>query len=66
MITFRVEGMSCDHCVKHVTKALLGIEGVKTAKVELGSKTAFIESDREIDKNIIAEVLDEAGYSLEE
>ena len=65
-VTFKVEGMNCDHCVRHVTDALLGIDGVKSARAELGSETAYAESAREIDKDVIARALDEAGYGLAE
>ena len=42
---FLVEGMSCGHCVKSVTSALLAVEGVKKAQVDLDSHSASVEYD---------------------
>ncbi|WFR76699.2 cation transporter [Lactococcus lactis] len=36
--TLKIEGMTCDHCVMHVTNALEAIEGVEKAKVSLKKK----------------------------
>jgi copper chaperone len=38
--TLKVEGMSCDHCAKAVTKALSDLSGVTKVKVDL--KTASV------------------------
>lgn len=39
-----VEGMMCQNCVKHVTKALTGVEGVSDVRVSLEEKKAFVEA----------------------
>ena len=39
-ITLSIDGMMCQHCVAHVTKALSAIEGV-TPVVNLKRKTRF-------------------------
>ena len=31
----KIEGMTCQHCVSHVTEALEGVAGVASAKVNL-------------------------------
>ena len=43
--TFNVSGMMCDACVGHVTKALLGLEGVQKADVSLAENTATVTYD---------------------
>ena len=43
--TFTIEGMSCQMCVKHVTKALQGVEGVKAVKVSLEDENAQVTYD---------------------
>jgi copper chaperone len=59
-----IEGMSCQHCVKHVADALQELSGVKSVKVDLESKHALIELEAEvIDEEFIA-ALEEAGYEL--
>jgi copper chaperone len=40
-----VEGMTCEHCVMRVTKALQGVKGVRTVKVDLAGKKAEVVID---------------------
>ena len=42
---YTVEGMTCNHCVHHVTVALSEVEGVKDVKVSLAEKSALVNSD---------------------
>jgi len=62
--TVFVEGMSCDHCVRHVEEALKEICGVKSAKVDLKGKKAVIELAHEVDDEDIKNAIDEAGYEV--
>ena len=39
-----VKGMHCGNCSNAVTKAILGVEGVKNASVDLSSATASWEN----------------------
>ena len=60
-----IEGMMCQNCVKHVTKALEGIEGVSDVKVDLESGTATCEvADGVSDDALVAAVVD-AGYEAQ-
>ncbi len=43
-----VEGMMCEHCVAHVTKALEGVPGVSSVKVSLADKDAVVEAAPEV------------------
>lgn len=57
-----VTGMMCQNCVKHVTKALEGIDGVSDVKVDLEAGTATCEvADGVTDESLVA-AIDEAGY----
>lgn len=40
-----VKGMSCDGCVRNVTKILLGVPGVASAEVSLQKEEAQVEFD---------------------
>jgi copper chaperone len=40
-----VEGMSCEHCVKAVTKAVTALGGVSGVQVDLQGKTVTVEHD---------------------
>lgn len=62
--TYRVEGMSCMHCVHHVKEALTELEGVKDAKVSLESKTAVVDSENEIAFDTIKAAVEEVGYEV--
>jgi copper ion binding protein len=60
----KIEGMSCDHCVKHVTEALEGIGGVKSAKVSLKDNSANVEHDDKVTLAQMKEAVTEAGYEV--
>ncbi len=60
--TFKIEGMSCQHCVKAVEVELNEI-GVEPIKVEIGSAKVKFEESKFSDKDIIAAV-EEAGFKV--
>lgn len=62
--TLKISGMSCGHCVKHVSNALSDIEGVTNVAVSLENNTATVETNNEIADSVFADALEEAGYSL--
>jgi copper chaperone len=41
----KVEGMSCDHCVKAVTDAVSALGGVESVNVSLAGHTAEVRYD---------------------
>ena len=59
-----VEGMSCMHCVKHVTEALEGVEGVKKADVNLKKKRAVVTLEKEVPDEALQAAVKEAGYEV--
>ena len=60
--TLKVEGMMCQHCVAHVTKALQGVEGVENVEVNLKKKTATLTT--EVDNETLVKAIEEAGYTV--
>ncbi len=62
--TLKVEGMMCQHCVAHVTKALQGVDGVSTVEVNLKKKTAIVELDKEVSNDVLTSAITEAGYEV--
>jgi copper ion binding protein len=60
--TLKIEGMSCEHCVKHVTQALENIPGVKSAKVSLKDKSAGVEHGDQVSLESLKAAVTEAGY----
>ena len=59
----KVEGMSCNHCVASVKKALEGIDGVREAEVSLEDKSARVELDKDLADEAIVKAVEDAGYS---
>lgn len=59
-----IKGMSCQHCVRHVTEALEEISGVKSVKVDLAGKYAEVELAHEVDDEKFKTAIDEAGYEV--
>ncbi|HNX14461.1 MAG TPA: copper chaperone CopZ [Oscillospiraceae bacterium] len=41
----RVDGMSCEHCVKAVTKAVGALPGIGNVTVDLKGKTVTVDYD---------------------
>lgn len=62
MTTLKIEGMSCQHCVKAVEQALAGVNGVKhVVDVDLDAGEARVEGNADT-ASLIAAVEDE-GYT---
>ncbi len=65
--TLRIEGMSCQMCVKHVTQALQGLEGVKKAEVDLTQGIAQVQYEpNQVGLPEFRTAVSEAGYLLVE
>ncbi len=62
--TLKIEGMMCQHCVAHVTKALTGIEGVTSVDVNLKKKTAVVETEGDVSEDVLTSAVTEAGYEV--
>jgi copper chaperone CopZ len=60
---FSIRGMSCEHCVMTVRRALSRLDSVIVDSVEIGS--ADIRYDEKItDRNEIVRAIKEAGYEI--
>lgn len=62
--TFQVDGMTCEHCVRAVTAEMLLLAGVQQVDVDLESGAVTVVSNAPLDREAVAEAVDEAGYSL--
>jgi copper chaperone len=63
-IKLKIGGMSCNHCVMRVKKALETCAGVKSAEVDLASGTAVVTGEGLTAAALIAAVTD-ADYTAE-
>lgn len=59
-----INGMTCEHCVKRVTAALMELQGVEEVSISLAEGTAEIKINAEIEDSEIIEAIDEAGYDV--
>lgn len=64
--TYHVDGMTCMHCVHHVSEALKEVKGVKDAKVSLDQKTALVDVSDVVTFDALKAAVLEAGYTLSE
>jgi copper ion binding protein len=63
MHEIRVDGMSCNHCVSKVTRAVRTIDELAKVDVQLAAKTVLVESDADVDDLIAA--ISDAGYAAQ-
>jgi len=62
--TMKVKGMSCQHCVKSVTKALNQLEGIKNVQVDLAKGEVRFDNMKEVASNRIEKAIQDAGYEV--
>lgn len=62
--TLTIEGMMCNHCVMHVTKALEGLDGVEKAEVDLKKKSATVTLSKDVSDDVFTAAIAEAGYEV--
>lgn len=68
-ITVKVTGMTCQHCVAHVTEELENIESVESVSVNLdpkGVSEVSVTATGEVSDAQLCEAVDEAGYEVSE
>jgi copper chaperone CopZ len=62
--TFRVDGMTCEHCRRAVTEEISAVAGVESVTVDLATGLVTVATTSPVDRADIAAAVDEAGYSL--
>ncbi|MDR2454689.1 MAG: cation transporter [Bifidobacteriaceae bacterium] len=65
--TFRVKGMTCQHCVKAVKEEVGALPGVTSVAVDLvpdGVSSLAVASSAPLDPAALAAAIGEAGYEL--
>ncbi|MDR2514544.1 MAG: copper ion binding protein [Christensenellaceae bacterium] len=61
----KVEGMSCEHCVRAVTKAVGSLPGIGSVAVELEKGLVTVEHDKALSPvGTIAEAIEDQGYDV--
>ncbi|WP_114313930.1 CopZ family metallochaperone [Thermus caldifontis] len=60
MLKLKVEGMTCNHCVMAVKRALMKVPGVERAEVSLERGEALVEG--KADPEALIRAVEEEGY----
>lgn len=64
MTTLKVKGMSCQHCVMSVTKALSQLDGVQNVQVNLEKGEVRFENTKTVATDQIVKAITDAGYEV--
>ena len=65
--TYRVTGMTCEHCVAAVTEELTALGGITAVTVDLspgGTSDVTVDSREPVDRDDVVRAVDQAGYAL--
>ncbi len=62
MIELKVEGMTCQHCVRAVTQAIQGEDPAATVEVDLGAGT--VRAETRLPRDRVAALMAEEGYRV--
>jgi Cu+-exporting ATPase len=60
----KINGMMCEHCERHVTKALNKLDGVKVKAVSHKTGEAEILLTKEVSQDILRSVIEDADYEV--
>lgn len=60
-----VEGMSCGHCKKAVETALMDLDGVNEAEVDLDAKTVTIEHEKVSEADLTKAIENAGPYEVQ-
>lgn len=58
----KVDGMMCENCAKHVSKALMSLAGIENVDIDLANKEALVDYFGSINEKEISDAINEAGY----
>lgn len=60
----RVEGMSCQHCVRAVENSLTALAGVQSVVVDLDAKTVAVAHGPETSVEQMQAAIEDEGYTV--
>ncbi|MBC7630520.1 heavy-metal-associated domain-containing protein [Aeromicrobium sp.] len=65
--TYRIVGMTCEHCVAAVTEEIRALDGVTRVDIDLvvgETSTATVDSSTPLDAARVSGAIEEAGYAM--
>jgi copper chaperone len=60
----KVKGMSCQHCVMSVTKALNQLDGIKNVQIDLAKGEVRFDNTKSVASDRIQKAITDAGYEI--
>lgn len=66
MEKIKIKGMTCQHCVMAVTKALNNISGLRNVRVDLEKGEATYNNMANVPRQVIRQAIEKAGYQAGE
>ena len=60
----KVKGMSCQHCVMSVTKALNQLDGIKNIQIDLAKGEVRFDNTKSVVSDRIQKAITDAGYEV--
>ncbi len=60
----KVKGMSCQHCVMSVKKALGKLEGIQNVDVNLEKGEVRFDNTKPVDLSRVEKAIEDAGYEI--
>jgi copper chaperone len=64
-MTISVPGIHCDHCKRSIEGALVPLAGVRSARVDIDSRTVTVEAaEARVDRAQLAGAIEDQGYDV--
>jgi copper chaperone len=64
LTTIKVKGMSCQHCVMSIKKALGKLEGIQNVDVDLQKAEVRFDNTQGVVSDLVKKTIEEAGYEV--
>jgi len=65
-INFNVPEISCGHCKVTIENTLSTVSQISETNVDIESKSVNLKLSEEVDIKVLADLLDEQGYTVEQ
>jgi copper ion binding protein len=62
--TLIVQGMTCNHCVMSVTRALRALDGVTSVEVDLQTKRVEVEHEASVERARLGAAIEAVGFEV--
>lgn len=63
-LELKIEGMTCEHCVRTIRNALSSVEGVSKVEVFLDEGKAIVELEKDVPFKDLKRAVEEWGYRV--